>query len=80
MADEELRAWVRDFLMKGYLCGDGFERMVKVGGTTREELVENFIDLFLPQMGPRLKEFHAEHGFYPDSARHPGERAKGDNN
>lgn len=66
MADEELRAWVRDFLMKGYLCGDGFERMVKGGGTTREELVENFIDLFLPQMGPGLKEFHDKHGFYPD--------------
>jgi hypothetical protein len=72
IADKELRALVREVLTKCFLCGEDFERRVKEeaegGGRTREELIEHFIDLLLPEMGPALKAFRAEHGQYPNFA------------
>jgi len=77
MADKELRACIRDILMKRFLCGEDFERRVRAeaeeGGRTREELIEQFVDLSLPEMGPALKAFHDEHGYYPDLSPRLGE-------
>jgi hypothetical protein len=77
MADKEIRALVRDVLMKGgLLSGEGFERWAKVKeegtGETREELIERVIDKALPGWGSALKAFHDEHGFYPDWSPQPG--------